>query len=108
MRDYRIVKVKGSITDTMNSYAQDGWNVVGLSANTYFGSSVSFDVVFERDKNYDEYGRASYEYVCLRPQGNHVAFMQDKSKAGWEVVAYTSASILGASLMTYIVFRRKI
>ena len=108
MFDYRFVKVKnGQITDTMNSYARDGWSVVGLSANTVFGSSVSFYIVFERDSTYDGTGDL-YEYVCLRPQGKHSTFMQDKSKAGWRVVAYTDASILGSSLLTFIVFKRKI
>ena len=107
MYEYRIVKAKnGLITATINTYAEDGWEIVGLTDINTFGATTSYELVFERDVNYVHHEN-EYEYMCLKPQGRYIDFMEDKSKAGWRVVAYTGVTTFGATGTPLIVFKRK-
>ena len=107
MFEYRFctIKVRDSITDTMNYFARDGWRVVAISSNNAFGATISYDIVVERDKNY-EYDSVQYEYECFRISKNITDFMDEKSRAGWRVVGYTSCMGFGASIDYVIAFER--
>lgn len=97
------------MTSMLNEYARDGWRVVGLSSNTYLGTSLSYDIIFERERYYQS-NRAcyQYEYEAYMIKKNLMNFIDEKAKSGWRVVAYCSSNTLGTTTSNYLVLEREI
>ena len=49
MKEYKFDILRKNIINQINDAAREGWRLTSYSASNAFGSSTSYDVIYERD-----------------------------------------------------------
>jgi hypothetical protein len=109
MKEYKYENLKKNITKSINETALEGWRVIAYSASNIFGSSTSYDVIYQRDVNYVENNDTTTEYTIVTTKGNIVDKINEHTKKGYKLVSFSNITIFGSSSTKYdLIFERTI
>ncbi|MEW6609043.1 MAG: DUF4177 domain-containing protein [bacterium] len=108
MKEYKHLSLMKNILDSMNDAARDGWRVIAYSASNVFGSTIKYDIIFERDEDRLEDKGVTVEYKILTTTGNIIEHIKNNALKGFKLVSFSNLTVLGASLKYDLIFERTI
>ncbi|MCR3906679.1 MAG: hypothetical protein NUK62_06640 [Tenericutes bacterium] len=108
MKEYKHVSLRKNIIDNINDAARDRWRVVAYSASNFLGSTLKYDIIFERDLESSKSTDFTVEYKIVTKQGNIVEQINDYTLKGYKLVSFSNNTILGSSLNYDLLFERTI
>lgn len=108
MKEYKYVLLKKNIINTINDLAREGWKLVAYSASNVFGSSVKYDVIFERDSDIPKNAENVTEYKIVTTKGNIIEQINAYSLKGYRFVSFSNNTAFGSTINYDLVFERTI
>lgn len=109
MKEYKYDNLKKDISKSINNSASEGWRLIAYSANNLFGSSNSYDVIYERDVNFIHSSDVTIEYIIVTTKGDIVEKIKKHSVNGYRLVSFTNLTLFGSTSTKYdLIFERVI
>lgn len=108
MKEYKYVSLRKNIINTINDVAKEGWKLVAYSASNVFGSSIKYDVIFERDSDSLKSDENITEYKIVTTKGIIIDQINEYSLKGYKFVSFSNNTTFGSSISYDLVFERTI
>ncbi len=108
MKEYKHVILRKKVIDNINDAAREGWRVVAYSGRNILGSSLMYDVIFERDIDRSKSSDVTVEYIIVTTKGSIVEQINEYTLKGYKLVSFSNITTFGSTLSNDLVFERTI
>lgn len=108
MKEYRHVVLSKKAIDHINDAARDGWRVIAYSGRNILGSSLMYDVIFERDLDSSKSTDITVEYIIVNTKGSIVEKINEYTLKGYKLVSFSNITAFGSTLLNHLVFERTV
>ena len=108
MKEYKHVILRKKVIDNINDAAREGWRVVAYSGRNILGSSLMYDVIFERDIDISKSSDVTVEYIIVTTKGSIVEQINEYTLKGYKLVSFSNITTFGSTLSNDLVFERTI